>query len=1310
MSLNPDIRDKAYQFFIEEAQELLQVLEDGLLNLQQDHSTPKVHELMRAAHSIKGGAASVELEAIKTLAHRLEDFFKALYSEKVTFDSELESLLLQAYDCLRNPLTKQMEMGSFDESLAIATAESVFKQLEELLGEALQESDNYIPSAKDLGIDIVASIFEVDVAQSLDTLSQVVAHPQNFEVLGELQNQIQVLGEFAELFGLPGFSEIIQLATIALQNNPDHPLEIAQVLINDCQAARDLVLAGDRTRGGEPSSALLALAESNSDNLLDETIPDEWSSFASKVLSEEPLSLDDVFGTSIESLDQETSPIEVNLNDSEIENIFAEISEVLDFDPVIDTEESETEESETEESEAIADNSSSLDLFALVPPEVAISDDYQTEETDQNQQDIPFLESESASVVDSEISSLDDVFGASLETSELSFPDFSSPIAADTEETTERTVEQTTEQTVEQTEITTPQEAEFEPPANLDSAIESIGQIFEQLPSLESKASTTPVKVTPAKTPKPKTSPQQSASSSNLSVRVDLDRLERMNNLVGELVINRNSLSLQNEQLQSNISQLTQKFALFRTMTGKLRELSDQMLVESEGSKPNQRPPKSESLTEFDSLEMDSYSNLHPLLQEILEEVLQLEESMDDIVLFAQQSNKTIDSQRQMLGQMQDELIWARMLPLEQILKRFPRTLRDLSNKYQKPVNLKMVGTGVLVDKAVLEKLYDPLLHLLRNGFDHGIEPPEIRRQQGKPEQGQIEIQAYYQGNQTVIEIKDDGQGLNLDKIAQKASKKGLITPEEAAKTSEEQLLNLIFEPGFSTADRVSEISGRGVGMSVVRSQIESLKGTITVSSVPGKGTTFTLRLPLTLTIAKLLVFSLGITAFAIPSDSIEEIIIPLPEQIKLSGGQRFFLWNETLIPICDLKGILSYNCTLPPINNNSKVFDSVAVPQDWELPLLLIRRGQKLFGLEIEKLITEQELVIKPFGKVMAAPNYTYGCTILGDGTLIPVLNGAILIDEFLGIKQSPTTTSNLELISEASLEISDRTTASELIGSINSSSQAVPSSTKIMIIDDSAALRRTMALSLQHQGYQVLQAKDGQDAMKQLRNQLEVDLIVCDIEMPNMNGFEFLDLRRRDSTLSKIPVIMLTSRSGVKHRNLATQLGANAYFTKPYVEQEFLKELNKILEPKNLNSANNNKSSSNIPLASNKKTILVIDDSSALRHTMTLSLEQKCYRVLQARDGQEGLNLMKENPQIDLAICDIEMPNMNGFEFLSSRRQNPQLKQIPVAMLTSRDRDKHRDLAKELGANAYFCKPYVEEEFMDQIEKLISNKTRLN
>ncbi len=254
-------------------------------------------------------------------------------------------------------------------------------------------------------------------------------------------------------------------------------------------------------------------------------------------------------------------------------------------------------------------------------------------------------------------------------------------------------------------------------------------------------------------------------------------------------------------------------------------------------------------------------------------------------------------------------------------------------------------------------------------------------------------------------------------------------------------------------------------------------------------------------------------------------------------------------------------------------------------------------------------------------------------------------------------------------------------------------------MVVDDSTALRRTMALTLEKAGYQVVQKKDGKDALNGFKQNQDLDLIICDVEMPVMNGFEFLGMRRRDSALSQVPTFMLTSRSGAKHRNLAMQLGADGYFTKPYVEQEFIREVQQILADNSRFSQHN----PNGAIAIKSKTILIIDDSSALRRTLALSLEQRGYRVLQGRDGSEGLQQLHDNLQTDLVICDVEMPNVNGFEFLTTRRNNPKLVQIPVVMLTSRNSDKHRALATSLGADGFFTKPYVEDKFLQDLEYFI-------
>jgi chemotaxis family two-component system sensor histidine kinase/response regulator PixL len=478
--------------------------------------------------------------------------------------------------------------------------------------------------------------------------------------------------------------------------------------------------------------------------------------------------------------------------------------------------------------------------------------------------------------------------------------------------------------------------------------------------------------------------------------------------------------------------------------------------------------------------------------------------------------------------------------------------LRDLSTTYRKPVGLKLTGTGVLVEKAILEKLYDPLLHLLRNAFDHGIEPSDFRLQRGKPEQGQIEIRAFHKGNRTVIEVKDDGQGLNLERIGKRALELGWLSVEQLAQATPAQLCEFIFEPGFSTASQVSELSGRGVGLDVVRSQLRSVKGTVTVTSSPGQGTTFTLSLPLTLTIAKLIVCIVGATALALPTDSIEEIVTPQTDHIRKSGAQRYLYWREQIIPVHRLSNLVKYNCPLPEATP-SKLLTTISSPKTWASPMLVMRWERQLFALEVDRLVTEQELVIKPLGTTIAPPSYVYGCTILGDGSLIPVIDGTAL----------------LSLEEEREVVVIEPADISDPVPALQDShppAQKPPAintiqSLTVLVVDDSATLRRTLALSLKRAGFRVLQARDGREAIDQLQQSSSVHMVICDIEMPNMNGFEFLSYRRQDPRLSNIPIVMLTSRSNEKHRWLAMQLGAMAYLTKPYLEQELLAVLNDTL-----------------------------------------------------------------------------------------------------------------------------------------------------
>jgi chemotaxis family two-component system sensor histidine kinase/response regulator PixL len=1076
MAIPPEIRDQAYQFFVEESSELLQVLEVGLLSLNQERSIAKVHDLMRTAHTLKGGAASVGLNVIATLAHRLENILKAFYDETLEIDTELETYLLQAYDCLRLPLMEQITTGRFDSEAALAIAEPIFSQLEARCGDAPFNTDRYIPSSPDLGVNLVTDIFTVDVAQGLERLAKVLAAPHQYQVAGELRAQAEVFAGFAELLNLPEFGAIANTALQALNAHPHRALEITLLALVDFERYRNAVLSGDRLQQTGASANLIALANSTT------TTP----------LTSEKL-------TVVESLTE----IEAAITDITI------MPQLEDTNPTASLETSV---------------SISNDLLHL-----------QTEDT------------EPTTAV--EISGVPQV--------EENEPDSGS------------------------TEIVAFQKQEFLKPHNQShlipqhqidlspKAIQSeIGSALQVSQSTERYQTIPPFYVHQTELP----------TNPSLTVRVDSERLESMNNLVGELVISREGLFLQNEQLLAALRNLRQRFARLQRQMNQLRQICDQTLMTPEGDRPQQKPrssfsprevPQQSDLSQisetqhaatsgdrittpdFDSLEIDRYGALHSHVQEILEEMVQLEEVTDDMDLFAKQSEQILVQQRHMLTNLRDDLLQARMLPLGEILNRFPRVLRDLSTTYHKPVILKLTGADVLVEKAILEKLYDPLLHLLRNAFDHGIEPPEVRRQHSKPEQGQIEICAYHRGNQTIIEVKDDGQGLNLERIRSRALELGYLSIQELAIAPATALYELIFEPGFSTAFQVNQLSGRGIGLDVVRSQLQSIKGKITVKSLPGQGTSFTLYLPLTLTMARLMICSSGSTSIALRTDNVVEILAPQTVQIRQSGTQRFLLWEEKIIPLYQLADLLDYSCPLPETPPN-RVWTSIFASESWELPVLLLRHEQQMVALQVAQLLTEQELVIKPFGTIITPPGYTYGCTILGDGSLIPVIDANSLLS-FVQIQ-------NRDAVSNTS---SSPVTAETESASVRPSLPASKpiSAPVVLVVDDAVTLRRSLALSLKRSGFRVLHAQNGQEAIEKLQQNSSVQLVICDIEMPRMNGFEFLSYRRQNPQFSQIPVVMLTSRGNEKHYQLAMQLGATAYFTKPYLEQEFITAVNNIL-----------------------------------------------------------------------------------------------------------------------------------------------------
>jgi two-component system, chemotaxis family, sensor histidine kinase and response regulator PixL len=641
------------------------------------------------------------------------------------------------------------------------------------------------------------------------------------------------------------------------------------------------------------------------------------------------------------------------------------------------------------------------------------------------------------------------------------------------------------------------------------------------------------------------------------TVKVDLARLDRLNNQIGELVTQENGAILQIQQLQGIVNVLTDRFTQFERTTKGLQDLTDKSQNARARLEIEQMPIVMAAATtaaitaestapfdssvllsepEFDPLQMDSYSELNILVQSVMEEMAQFSEGMRDMMLIMQQAQQTQQHKKQTLKQVRNDLLWVRMFPLGDSLQRYPRMVRDMAKQYQKQVSVKLSGTNTLVDKAILDKLNDPLIHLVRNAFDHGVELPADRQAQGKSPEATIEIRAYYRGNQTYIEVRDDGRGIDLERIKAKAIALNLTTTEEAKTLSNDRLHDFLFAPGFSTASKVSELSGRGVGLDTVRSQIRLLKGGITIHSELGKGTTFTMRLPLTLTVAKLLVCSIGSNLLALPMDSLVSIISIAPEELTTIQGKSYYRIQDQLIPVHSKDHFLNHYRIPRSISDH---LQSLAMPQDGKFPLLLITGESDIMALPVDHILQEQELVIKPFGSTIKPPPYLYGCTILGDGSLVPVIDTTAL------------------MMPERSPHLLSNTTSQGTSNSVPGGELQSDRISSILVVDDSLTARHALCATLKKAGYHTLQARDGREALSQLQQNPHIQAIFCDVEMPNMNGFEFLTHCRQGHPKSILPVIMVTSRSGEKHRQIATVLGATDYLTKPFLEQDLIKTL---------------------------------------------------------------------------------------------------------------------------------------------------------
>lgn len=628
------------------------------------------------------------------------------------------------------------------------------------------------------------------------------------------------------------------------------------------------------------------------------------------------------------------------------------------------------------------------------------------------------------------------------------------------------------------------------------------------------------------------------------TMRVPIKQLDNLSNLIGELVVKRNRIEEEQDRLRLFLDNLLTCVQHLSDVGSRMQDLYERTLLEGAllasnnsgsavgyGRVKGENQDDSAMTTELDALEIDRFTDFHLLSQEMIELIVRVRESASDIQFVVDETDRVTRSLRQVTTQLQEGMTRSRMVPFSQIADRLPRAIHDLSPKLDKQAKLKVEGGDVLIDKMILEHLNNPMNHLVNNAITHGIESPQERRVKGKPALGTIRVQAFLQGNQTIITVGDDGAGIDANRVKRKAIEKGLIGDREAQHLSPQEVYEILFHPGFSTRDQADDFAGRGVGLDVVRTSLIDVRGTVTVDSVLGKGTTFTLRLPLTLSICKALCCISNHARIGFSMDGVEDMRDFWASDTQIDReGRRCVFWQNTLLPFQPLSELLSYNRQL------SRSGFYTGKQEEDSFSIVILRGGNNLLAVQVDQVIGEQEIVIKQIeGPIPKTPGIA-GATVLGDGTVMPIGDVLELIDIARGRLRIDNASLLPEPVPPVDVEISQKSEA------------------MVLIVDDSITVRELLSLSFSKAGYRVEQARDGQEAWEKLRGGLPCDIVFCDIEMPRMNGLELLSNLQKDPRLAAIPVALLTSRGSERHRQVAAKLGASGYFTKPYTERDLL------------------------------------------------------------------------------------------------------------------------------------------------------------
>ena len=639
------------------------------------------------------------------------------------------------------------------------------------------------------------------------------------------------------------------------------------------------------------------------------------------------------------------------------------------------------------------------------------------------------------------------------------------------------------------------------------------------------------------------------------SVRISLERLDRMMNAVGELVINRTRMLGRLSELAKLVEILS--FSK-RRLSGKVGDFQEKHEFNRIGGSRNfgGHPPQmdtfrgtlgnmpaimSDDMPEFSDLEMDRYDDFNILSRSLTEISADVTEVLTQLEGFMGRVDSDIDEFTKLAHHLQDEITAARMVPIGNLYTRLSRTVRDASKAAGKLVELSLEGAETELDNNIIQHISDPLIHLVRNAVAHGLEDPGVRQQRGKSEKGRVEVRAYHRGNHIFIEVEDDGRGIDYDGVRSRVIESGAMSPLAALELSERELREFLFRPGFTTASSMTELAGRGVGLDVVRANVHALNGEIEVRSEPGRGACFTVKVPLTLIISQALFVRCGSAVFALPLAVVEEIRRLKPAEIDDVGGKLFTRVRDVVTEVVRL----DLQLALPALE-----------PVNGYFHMVIVKVAGKQVGVIVEEVLGKDEIVIKNLGNYLRRVKLFPGTTIAPDGSLILLIDLNRLVSNDTAERHALPSSSPAARVFAPGAE-------AVAAGNIPAAAvDQVENDRVVVVADDSISVRKFVGRMLEKAGYRVKLASDGLEA-SEIIAEVGCHLVITDLEMPRMNGYELLAHLRQDPMTKKIPVLVVTSRAGAKHRDRAMKEGASGFLTKPVQEDQLISTVEGLIDP---------------------------------------------------------------------------------------------------------------------------------------------------